>query len=235
MACKLQFLSLLRSCAYLFLLPLFGFAPLERVQNNPNGMAFMEANSTDLNVMLLGATWKPDSSELLLSGEQGVYLVTPQLELLAHYQLGDEPLTIASAWSPNSDAVASIEADGIVYLWNPTNGDIINTWETGAGTLSSIAWSPDGRKIVSGGLDTQLTVYNVQNRQLDVLNISAEERGFVSIHSISWHPDSRRVAFGTLTEGAVFLWDVETNERVLRIRSNGDKWIAISPDGNRMA
>ncbi len=102
---------------------------------------------------------------------------------------------------------------------------------------SSVAWSPDGRRLAFGVFargDRRLAIYDVERdrieRRIDVPDIEG-------MRHPAWSPDGRSIVFSARTDGASDLYrlDLATNE-VERLTSDGytDIQPAFSPDGRRI-
>ncbi|WP_413206196.1 pentapeptide repeat-containing protein [Rhodospirillum sp. A1_3_36] len=97
------------------------------------------------------------------------------------------------------------------------------------GPVQCCAFSPDGRRLLSGGEDGTLRLWNAETGRI----LSAIEHG-TRIQSCAFSPDGRRLISGG-DDGTLRLWDAETG-RALSAMEHGD-WItscAFSPDGRRL-
>ena len=100
-----------------------------------------------------------------------------------------------------------------------------------AGRVLSVAFSPDGQRIVSGGADRMMKVWDVESGQ-ERLTLKGLTHG---VNSVAFSPDGQRIVAGSF-EGTVKVWDATTGKETLTL--NGDRrWcgsVAFSPDGQRI-
>ncbi len=118
--------------------------------------------------------------------------------------------------------------------------------------VDALAFSPDGRRLVTGSLEGDLTVWEARTgRQLDSLNGNLGQ-----VLDLALSPDGARLATSS-SDGTVRLWDLRTGEQILTLASGvagevgaeskfcfrrdriaylgvGGK-LAFSPDGTRLA
>ena len=66
------------------------------------------------------------------------------------------------AFSPTDHTFASGSCDKRVKVWDARTRECLNTYEDQADQIWSIAYSPDGKNIVSGAEDGAVCVYEVQ-------------------------------------------------------------------------
>ena len=98
------------------------------------------------------------------------------------------------------------------------------------GSVRSVAFSPDGSRLATGGLDGSTKLWDKDGKLITTLN---SNQG--SVLSVAFSPDSTRLATGGL-DGSTKLWDKDGN-LITTINSNqGSVWsVAFSPDGTRLA
>ncbi|MFI7672816.1 protein kinase [Actinophytocola sp. NPDC049390] len=94
------------------------------------------------------------------------------------------------------------------------------------GPVQSVAFSPDGDRLVSGGIDGTIRVWDMATREGRVLFEPGE-----AVNAVEFSPDGRRLAVGS-TDESLYLLDAETGEVRERIEHGAPVVaVAFSPDG----
>jgi WD40 repeat protein len=125
--------------------------------------------------------------------------------LLGH-QNGVNSVAFSSISGQEQQLLASGSDDCNVQLWDTHTKDCVAVLEGHAGSVDSVAFSPDSRLLASASLDCTVRLWDVLKRQpaspVHVL------RGHTSlVSSVSFSPDGRQLASGSL-DCTVRLWSV---------------------------
>lgn len=109
-------------------------------------------------------------------------------------------------FSSNGQVLAAGSSDGKVFLWNPSNGALINTIEQSSDFAEDIALSPDGKILASSYYDS---TYKVQfwNIQSGSLLRTISEEGY-TVSTLRFSPDGQNLAIGS---------DFDSTVRLVRI------------------
>jgi eukaryotic-like serine/threonine-protein kinase len=100
-----------------------------------------------------------------------------------------------------------------------------------AGPVWSVAFSADGRRLVSGSFDQTVKVWDAYTGQ-EQLSLKGHTD---FVHSVAFSPDGRRIASGSW-DRTVKVWDAHTGKETLSLKGHrGDvESVAFSPDGKRI-
>ena len=150
--------------------------------------------------------------------------------------LGHEAAVYAAAYAPSAGSanatdgkiVATASTDGTVKLWR-VDGTLLKTLQEGTGGLWSVAFSPDGKLIASGGEKT-VKLWHKDGRFLREINA---HKGVV--YGIAWSPDGKIFASAS-SDGTVKLWQPDgILLRTLQLDGSALWDVAFSPDGEALA
>ncbi|KAG6329629.1 hypothetical protein ID866_9461 [Astraeus odoratus] len=100
--------------------------------------------------------------------------------------------------------------------------------------VTSVVFSPDGKRIASGSDDNTVCLWDVETG----LQLGGPLKGHTSsVTSVAFSPDGKRIASGS-DDSTVCLWDVETGLQLgspLKGHTSSVTSVAFSPDGKRIA
>ena len=135
-----------------------------------------------------------------------------------------------AAFSSDRERLVTGSRTGAVEIWDLRNGKKLRTFGDHTGGVLSVAYSGDGRLVLSVGSDNSVRVCVVATgKQLGTL-----ESDHTQVRCVAFSPDSRRALFGDLY-GLVHLWDLATGKEVCRLAGHtmAVNAVAFSPDGRR--
>jgi WD40 repeat protein len=97
----------------------------------------------------------------------------------------------------------------------------------------SASWSPDGRRIVSGGQDGSAKVWDVGSGAV-LLDLLPDDFEF-PVGAVAWSPDGTRIV-GYSEDSLARIWDAETGEQLLEFAAvtNLLPEVFWSPAGDRL-
>jgi WD40 repeat protein len=213
---------------------------------------------------VLSVAFSPDGRRLASAGGFGA---EPGQVKLWDAQTGQEIRTLTGhtgevtsvAFSPDGRRLASaggeskpFSADGkrpgpgdwTVKVWDLQTGKAILTLKGHAEGITSVAFSPDGKRLASaaggrfGGEPGEVKVWDAQTGQ-EALTVKGLAHG---VTRVVFSPDGRRFASGSAIgvlgkPYEVKVWDTQTGKEILTLKghSGAIQCVAFSPDGRRLA
>jgi WD40 repeat protein/tRNA A-37 threonylcarbamoyl transferase component Bud32 len=142
-------------------------------------------------------------------------------------------MPVAVAISPDASLIASGSWDKTIRLWDTTTRQEVRTLTVGEYLVEGIAFSPDGRWLVSWSRDDEnFRVWSVDTGQIRL----AVRAHFDSVLSASFSPDGRMIASSS-ADAAIRLWTVETGELLRELGGHEHRHIcsiAWSRNGRRL-
>jgi WD40 repeat protein/serine/threonine protein kinase len=183
------------------------------------------------------ATASFDGTAQIWDGSSGEILLT-----LA----GHDAAVNAVAFGPDGTRLATVSEDNTARLWDTTTGKQLHVldghtekkYQEGGEPegVMDVAFSPDGAKLATAGMDGQIKVWDVGTGE-ELLSLSGhpEDRG---IYSVAFSQDGALLASGTDQPSVVKVWDTVTGRELLNLpgyEAGRIFGIDFNPDGSRLA
>ena len=113
-------------------------------------------------------------------------------------------------------------------------GQTLLTYRGHSDTVTSLAWSPDGTRLVSSSTDQTVQVWDASSGKR-LLTYTGHLGNWV--WTVAWAPGGKQIASGA-GDGTAQVWDATTGSRAVTFYGQGDVdvlGVAWSPDGTRLA
>jgi RNA polymerase sigma factor (sigma-70 family) len=153
-------------------------------------------------------------------------------KLIRRFGPDKENLILRVAFAPDGKLLAAGSRHGIL-LWDPATGAERGRLEARMGAVVGLAFTPDGRTLLSASEDSRGRVWDVTTRKL---RHTLDARGLVG-RCLALSRDGKRVALGT-AYGAIRVWEVDTGKELLTEFDGPDTpvhCVTFSPDGQTLA
>ena len=113
------------------------------------------------------------------------------------------------SWSTDGRLVSAGNG-ALIQVWNPANGNLLFSFDSGTNTVYSVAWSPNGRYIASGHADGTLRIWDgTSGTSLKVISAHANQ-----VNEVAWSPDSTRVVSAG-GDKLARVWDIASGSNLV--------------------
>ncbi|MFZ1029853.1 MAG: caspase family protein [Limnoraphis robusta] len=157
------------------------------------------------------------------SADKTVKLWSKEGQLLKTLPLKDRVNSVS--FSPSSDRMITGSSDGTIQLWS-TKGELLKTFKGHQGSARSIAFSSDGKYIVSGGIeDSTVRLWTVEGKLLKTF--TGQKFG---VMSVTFSPNGKYIISGG-RDRTLRLWSVEDGLLATKEHEAGVTSVSFSQDG----
>ncbi|MBL9169965.1 MAG: hypothetical protein JNN07_19680 [Verrucomicrobiales bacterium] len=139
-------------------------------------------------------------------------------------------------FSPDGKQLATASGSQRVGVWNATNGASMQ-WLNTPSLVYSVAWTRDGKRLVSGHADSQLRVWKLPEAGETNATLVKEWKAHEgAVLALAMHPENGQRLVSGGGEGSVRVWDLDKGELVKKMDQGGAVTsVAFRPDGKRIA
>ena len=134
-------------------------------------------------------------------------------------------------FSSDSQRIATGGTEGKVRIWDAHTGKALTALPQEQ-TIASIAFSPDGKQIVSASKDTiKISLWNVNTGELLEM-LKGHAKG---VTSVAFSPDGSQIVSGSLDK-TIKVWDASTAQLLATLNGHTAQVnsVTFSPDGKRI-
>ncbi|HZQ31755.1 MAG TPA: TIR domain-containing protein [Mycobacterium sp.] len=128
-------------------------------------------------------------------------------------------------------AIAPAASDGGLLNAVAARSDTVKIIPAATDDVLCVAFSPDGRRVISGSRDKSARIWDVETgRQIGPPLLHTD-----FVNSVAWSPDGRRVASGG-SDRTLRIWDAQTGQPIGQPLKypGGVDGVGFSPDGRRV-
>ncbi|KAG9007367.1 hypothetical protein FRB94_014394 [Tulasnella sp. JGI-2019a] len=153
-----------------------------------------------------GGTWDGSDSAVADKDKEKEMALAATKNPVSHWRVAKKGI-VDFVFSPDVRYIAIVSEDGYLRVVDALNEILVDTYASYFGSLTCVAWSPDGRFIAVGGQDDLITIFSPQEQR-----VIARCQGHVSfVAGIAFDPfrcDGRNYRFASVGEDCrLLLWD----------------------------
>lgn len=136
------------------------------------------------------------------------------------------------AFSPNGNLIATTNFDQFsATIWDPKTGKSVRSMIGHTAPLWSVAFSPDGRYLVTASEDSTARIWEVSTGD-EILALQGHTNQVISA---VFSPDGRHVATGG-SDAQLIVWDASTGEIITTYQNNTQIWdVMYNPNRSQLA
>ncbi|BGP30078.1 hypothetical protein JCM10296v2_001830 [Rhodotorula toruloides] len=134
---------------------------------------------------------------------------TAKFNPVSHWRVSKKPIN-ALAFSPDLALCAAAGEDGCLRIIDAVEEKLLDCFSSYFGALLCVAWSPDGRFVVTGGQDDLVTVYAPLEQHI-VAHCQGHASWVTSVAWDAWRSEDRTLRIASVGEDCkLILWDLSS-------------------------
>jgi WD40 repeat protein len=144
---------------------------------------------------------------------------------------GPTKAVFAVTLSPNGQLAAAAGLDSTIWIWDTHTGQEVARLKGHSGLVSSLAFLPGGKQLLSGGWDRPRLWDIESGKQIGELDTPTN-----FILSMALSPDGKLAATTSAADHFIRIWDLPSRREVLILPGHGDKVlsVAFTPDSRHL-
>ena len=177
----------------------------------------------------LAIAFSPDGKQLLLAVTENAYIYDAETGKELHsFDWG--MIAGAAAFSPDRKQVL-VGSGSDLWLYDMARGEKIREFKGHTGTIFSVAFSPGGKRALSGGQDTNTRLWDTATgREIRVFDGGGEWEDRVDI--VEFSPDANELLIGGK---ALSVRDTTSGKELQRFEpARNGRYASFSPDGKQL-
>jgi WD40 repeat protein/serine/threonine protein kinase len=180
-------------------------------------------------------TWSPDAQRLASGSLDGTVKIWNPVSgaNVRTFNAGNQVFSLS--WASDGSRLVAAGSGSLLKCWEVSTGREI--WSLPShyeGQVETVAWSPDGRQVATGGYDNSVSFRDAATGT----NLISFWDNHNPILSVAWSPDGTRLASATSGDGRIAIRDVQNGGRVFqdfRGHLGSVRCVCWRPDGGRIA
>jgi WD40 repeat protein/beta-lactamase regulating signal transducer with metallopeptidase domain len=188
---------------------------------------------------VFGLVFAGNSRDLVSSGFDGLAKIwNADRQLVQTFERRRPPNaepqpTLAAAWSPDEQFIATAHPSGLVRLTRTETGEVAHRLDRAHDPVQSLAFSPDDSGLVLACKSGEILVWTPNS---DDAQPQTFDRHSVQVSHLAFAPNGRFLAAAS-DDGTVRVWNWKSREPVARFDSGPNRAtaLAFSPDGELLA
>ncbi len=93
----------------------------------------------------------------------------------------------------------------MVQVWDAVDGGNVFTYTGHTQLVHTLGWSPDSKRIASGGGDATVQVWDAVDGKHSFTYQGHSDHQYGAVHTLAWSPDGNCIASGSLDK-SVQMW-----------------------------